>query len=86
MTMRFFQKLLDRRNLRRQAEDYRAGALCALVANALSSGQGRRYKPSDFFPSLKALDHDRPQTPEEQFAILQHLAASQNARVAAERA
>jgi hypothetical protein len=67
-------------NMQRKLEDYRSGALCALVANALAGSKSRTFRPSDFFPSLKSADENR-QSPQSMIAIAEMITVMQNARI-----
>lgn len=74
LSYRAFDALLHRRNLRTQQEDYRAGALCSLVANYISGmgGSKKTYTAGHFFASLAEMaELDRPaQTPDEMREVL----------------
>jgi hypothetical protein len=70
---------MERFNIRRQAEDFRAGQICTVVASCMAPRKGRPYHPSDFFSSL-AKPSQQPQTPQEIFAVVQMIHAMQNAK------
>ncbi|HEV7520127.1 MAG TPA: hypothetical protein VGP89_03445 [Candidatus Angelobacter sp.] len=74
---------MERFNVERQAEDFRAGQICTVVASCLAPRKGRPHHPSDFFSSLPEVD-DQPQTPQEMLAQIKMITAMQNARTATE--
>ena len=56
---------------REQRDDFRAGMIIAMIANANRDAQKKPepFAPEDFFPSLK--DHSREQQQEEEWKTLQ---------------
>lgn len=58
--------LLERRSQAEEVKDYRAGMICAVIANLLT-GKGKKYKPQDFMPHRG----DRKQTWQEMLAVVE---------------
>ncbi len=48
-----------------EVDNYRAGLICATVANAMRGKRGKRFSAADFMPK-----ETRPQTIEDQYAIM----------------
>jgi hypothetical protein len=70
---------LQRFNLQRQAEDFRAGQICTVVASCMAPSKGRPHRPSDFFSSLPRAE-EKPQSPQEMLAVIEMINAMQNAK------
>lgn len=47
--------------------DYRAGLICATLANVNRGKKGKTFKASDFFPKTESKDEDYGQTPEQTY-------------------
>lgn len=75
---------MDRFNVQRQAEDFRSGQVCTIVASCMAPRKGRPYQPSDFFSSLPKVQ-EQTQTPEQMLAEIKMITAMQNARSIAEQ-
>jgi hypothetical protein len=78
LSYRTMDALLARYNLRRETEDFRAGQICAIVANCLAPRKGRPHGPHNFFGSLKQIE--QTQSPLEMLAQIELINATQNAK------
>jgi hypothetical protein len=62
---------LNRRHyLHRQAEDYRAGTIAAIIANVNRKPESKAFEPADFFPLLPKTK-DRSMTPQNMLNYMQ---------------
>lgn len=62
---------MKRRAAELERDDLRFGLLAAVLMNTHSGKNAKRYKPEDFFTSLRK--PKKAQTPEEMFAVIQSI-------------
>jgi hypothetical protein len=68
---------MDRLHLRRKLDDFRAGQVCATIANCVPR-DGRPLAPEDFFSSLREIVRG-PMTPTQVRSRLRDISAFLNA-------
>jgi hypothetical protein len=70
---------MERLNVQRELEDFRAGQICAVMANCGAPRKGRPHQPSDFFSSLPKPTMQQ-QSPLEMLAQIEIINAQQNSK------
>ncbi|MCL5290562.1 MAG: hypothetical protein M1489_05995 [Firmicutes bacterium] len=78
LTLRQFDALVSRHMASQEREDYRAGMICAILANIHRDEKKRRqpFTPLDFIPGRTRGRVQAPQTPEDMLQTVKLLNAA----------
>jgi hypothetical protein len=80
LTFTEFDALCERFKVEQEREDWRAGLICAVLANIHRSKDTKPYKPQDFMPNGSTKDKEA-QTPEQMAHLMMLYAAMTGGKI-----